>query len=235
MATTRADRFLASYRKLENDLLDDIRETYRPFKNLVEQSERPAVQSYENQLKQYGKLRNSIVHHEHEDEQPIADPREDVVQEFQRIVEQITDPPGLQPFCHEVYTTSPSSGIGGVVEQMESEDFSQMPVVDDGEVIAVLTSNTIARWVGAELHQGGEGLLVTDASVENALPYTERNDNYTFLHRSANLYEAHAHFQIEDNPRELPDAVLITHDGKASQSLLGIITPYDLADLVRRL
>jgi predicted transcriptional regulator len=81
-----------------------------------------------------------------------------VVQEFGRIVEQITDPPGLQPFCHEVYTASPSDDIGSVVEKMETEDFSQMPVVDDGEVIAVLTSNTITRWVGAELHQGGEGL-----------------------------------------------------------------------------
>jgi predicted transcriptional regulator len=236
MEESNADQFLALYRRLENHLQKEQQEdATTTFRTLLSKSENRAVNRYHHQLKRYGDLRNSIVHHEYEEKQPIADPRQDVIDEFREIVESVTNPPGLSPFLREVYTATPSDDIGEVVEKMETENFSQMPIIQDEEVIAVLTTNTIARWVGAELHQDGSGLLVTETRVGDVLPHTEREDNYTFVPRTANLYEAYQAFQIEQNMRELPDAALITQNGRATESLLGIITPFDLPDLVRRL
>ena len=236
MASTNAENFLEAYRRLENLMRERQREDkYTSFSALVDKSGDSVVQRYNRELKRYADLRNAIVHHEHEDDQPIADPRTDAVENFQEAVEKITDPPGLGPFRRNVYTAAPSDDIGVVMEKMEHENFSQMPIQDEEEVIAVLTTNTITRWIGAELHQDGEGLLVTETSVGDVLHHTEREDNYSFLSRDATLYEAHEAFQVGKSLREPPDAVLITHNGRSSESLLGIITPFDLPDLVSRL
>lgn len=236
MAVSNAEKFLEAYRRLENLMRKQQQEDkHTSFSALVDKSRDSVVQRYGRKLKRYADLRNAIVHHEYEDDHPIADPRTDVVESFQVIVEKVVDPPGLDPFYSEVYTATPSDDIGMVVEKMEKANFSQMPIEDGGEVTAVLTTNTIARWIGAELHTDGEGLLVTETSVGDVLPHAEREDNYSFLPRSASLYEAHEKFQVSENLREPPDAVLITHNGRASESLLGIITPYDLPDLVSRL
>jgi predicted transcriptional regulator len=237
MADTNAEEFLQVYRRIENFLRE--RQEAEPqvsFGVLVDNSGIRAVKRYRYKLKRYGDLRNSIVHRERDGGEPIADPRSDAVEDFRSIVEKVTDPPGLSPFIHDVYTARSSDDIASVVKKMERDNFSQMPILDDGEVIAVLTANAISRWVGAEIHDAGDGLLVTETNVEHVLPHAERGeDNHTFLSRDASLYEAHEAFQAEENLREPPDAVLITHSGRASESLLGIITPFDLPDLVSRL
>lgn len=233
---TPADEFLATYRKLENYMREaqDAGPT-TSFSALLKSSQNRPVKRYRYQLQRYGDLRNAIVHHEHEDDHPIADPREDVIKDFRRIVDNVTQPLGITPYLTDVHTASAEDDIGHVVEKMEEGDFSQMPIRDDNRVTGVLTANTVARWVGAELHKDGQGLLVTDTLVKHVLPHSEREDNYEFLNRSANVYEAYELFQADANPRQPPDAVLITHNGKPDESLLGIITPFDLPDLASRL
>jgi predicted transcriptional regulator len=237
MSTTNADRFLNAYRTLENHLRETQRaDRHDSFSVLLNESSNRAVQRYRFDLRRFGDLRNAIVHEPHHDGQPIADPREAAVEEFERIVERVTNPPGLSPFMHDVYTATREDDIGHVIEKMETDDFSQMPIVDEEKgVTAVLTTNTIARWVGARLHEDGQGLLVTNTTVGDVLPHAEREDNYAFLARDASLYDAREAFQIEGALRQPPDAVLITHSGTPTESLLGIITPFDLPNLVSRL
>ena len=233
---TPAEQFLGIYRRLENYLREDQDKGPNvSFAALLKSSRNRPVKRYRYQLKRYGNLRNSIVHHEYDNDRPIADPREDVIEEFQYIVDKVTQPPGISAYLCEVQTATPKDDIGGVVEMMEEGDFSQVPIVDDDGVIAVLTSNTIARWVGSELHNDGQGLLVTDTLVEHVLPHSEREDNHEFMSQSDNVYEAYSLFQADANLRQPPDAVLITHNGKPSESLLGIITPFDLPDLAAQL
>ncbi|MCS3665628.1 putative transcriptional regulator [Salinibacter ruber] len=237
MANNNAEEFLQVYRRIENFLRERQQaEPHVSFGALVDNSNISAVERYRYKLKRYKDLRNSIVHREREGGEPIADPRSDAVEDFRGIVENVTDPPGLSPFIHDVYTATPSDDIASVVKKMERDNFSQMPILESEGVIAVLTANTISRWIGGEMQDEEEGLLVTETSVEHVLPHAERGEeNHTFLPRDASLYEAHEAFQAEENLREPPDAVLITHNGQASESLLGIITPFDLPELVSRI
>jgi CBS domain-containing protein len=122
---------------------------------------------------------------------------------------------------------------------MQDQNYSQAPILNsEDEVIGLLTTDTIARWVGAHIDQDQEGtefLLTENTTVAHIQDHAEREDNYTFLARNATLFDAAETFRVEANDYGPIDAVLITENGESSESLLGIITVADLPAIQRKL
>jgi hypothetical protein len=95
---SRAERFLTAFKDIEDHLRDFLAASPQVgFETLVTQAtpRRPAVRRYQQRLRQFGWLRNAIVHSRDRKPKPIADPREDVVREIQAIRNAIVDPPLL--------------------------------------------------------------------------------------------------------------------------------------------
>ena len=224
---SRADTFVQLYNQLDEHLAQVMDEDSRtPFYSLVEKAvqRRLIVKRDEATLKKYGSLRNLIVHDADYPERVLAEPTEETLAQFGRIVRRLTNPRTLDEFRSEVRTFSERDSLASALEYMRSGDFSQIVVRDDG--LALLTTEGVAKWL--ERQQGAVSLA--DATVGDALTY-ELAGGFQLTSRRETLEQAQAAF-TEALERGKPRlyALIITENGRAHETPLGVVTPWDVIE-----
>jgi predicted transcriptional regulator len=205
------------------------------FNQLVETAARmnKMVAAFRDDLKEYADLRNAIVH-ERSGGRVIAEPNRHAVSELQRIKSILLTPPKVLPmFQGEVETKQTSQALGDAVVAMLRGSFSQVPVVQGGRVVGVLTANAIARWLGHEVNE--DVFSLRETPIAKVLAYTEDRENHAYLRRSSTLFDLLFLFEDFTSRGKDLDAVLITANGKAEEKLLGIVTVSDLPSVLRHL
>jgi CBS domain-containing protein len=188
-----------------------------------------AVRRYRDDLKEFADLRNAVVH-ERGGGQPIADPNDWAVKQLQVIAEQIMRPPRVLPhFQVSVFSLAPSASIGDAVVIMHAHSFSQIPIYDGEQFVGLLTSNTVARWLGASVVE--DIFSLRDTTIDVVLAHTEYADHVGFCARDTTLIAVAERFHdIQERGRRL-DALLITQHGEPTERPLGIIAVYDLVKI----
>lgn len=191
------------------------------------------VSGCKDDLKEFADLRNAIVH-ERTDGHVIAEPNDRALADFERIRAALINPPTVMPkFQREVRSRRADEAVGAAVADMRSGSFSQLPILSNGTVIALLTAETVVRWLASEV--GNDLVSLLDTKIEAVLPHVEDKEHYCFLSRRATLQEALDRFEdFTARGRDL-DAILISQDGKPRQALLGILTVYDLPAVLETL
>lgn len=192
-----------------------------------------AVRRYKNDLKEFADLRNAITH-ERTDSHVIAEPNKRAIDDFQHIRDALLNPPKVVPmFQGEVVARMESESISTALLDMYKGSFSQLPILRGNEVVGLLTSETVARWLAYEVPN--ELVTLLDTPISKVQEHLEDHEHYCFLPRNATLYEALAKFEDFTARGKSLDAALITHSGVSSQGLIGILTVYDLPALLTRL
>lgn len=233
---SNSKRFLQVFAQIENYLREltpkDRRINFYERVDTVGRA-KPAVRRFDRDLKEFADLRNAIIH-ESSDGHVIAEPNERAVQDLERIAEIILKPPIVIPlFQTEVVTLNQSDAVAVAVRMMFERSISQIPITTGAmgrEFVGLLTTNTVARWLGAEL--GGGDANLEYMTIGDVLAYTEDADNHCFLARDATLFEAIECFHRYESEGRRLDAVLITANGKSSERIIGTMT---IADLPRAL
>lgn len=231
-----SDTFLAHFAAVEAWLRQQAQaDRSLPFYQLVDRAAQKhrAVARYRDDLKEFGDLRNAIVH-ERTDGHVIAEPNDRAVVDLERLRARRLSPPAVIPkFQINVRSRALTDTVGAAVTDMRDGSFSQLPVLADGKVVALLTSETVVRWLASEVMN--EYVAPWETKIELVLPYTEDRDHYCFLSRSATLLEALSQFEEFAARGKDLDAILITHDGKPDQQLMGILTLFDLPAILETL
>lgn len=192
-----------------------------------------AIRRYRDDLKEYGDLRNAIVH-ERTDGHAIAEPHTNVVSNIESLSQLIADPPTVLPlFRRSVQVVDVKATISTALEFFFPKNFSQVPVVAHRGVVGLLTTNTVSRWLAAEV--GHELVNLPDHSVSDVLKFSEHGDNWRLVSRDTTLAEVVEAFAAADSSGKRLDAVLVTQSGKPAEGLLGIITIHDMPKLLREL
>lgn len=190
-----------------------------------------AVRRHQVALKEYADLRNAITH-ERTDNHVIAEPNERAITDFLRIRNTLLQPAKLIPRFQRGVKARPSSDpIGHAIQDMQEGSFSQMPIINDDRVTSLLTTETVVRWLASEVKNELVSLL--DTPISRVLPHVENTEHYCFMGRNESVHEAITRFEDFSSRGKDLDAILITNDGKPEQSLLGILTVYDLPDLLK--
>lgn len=229
-----SDSFLAIFSEVERWLRSQTdSKRYVSFRELLSKASdtNAAVERHATSLKEYADLRNAITH-ERTDNHVIAEPNDRAIADFSRLRDVLVRPAKLIPrFQRNVKTRTAADPIGHAIEDMRQGSFSQVPIIDNGGVTSLLTTETVVRWLASEVKNELVSLLETPISV--VLPHVEDTEHYCFLGRGESVHEAIACFEEYSSGGKDLDAILITNDGKPSQSLLGILTVYDLPDLLQ--
>jgi predicted transcriptional regulator len=224
-----SDRFLNAFREIERHLYrltgaDAGTAFSRVVKDAAQRD--TAVGRYTDDLFEFAELRNAIVHRKRGDE-VIAEPNDQGVADIERIAHHLTKPPTVIPlFQGRVLTVLTGDSIGIAVKAMFDEQYSQAPVYDQETFVGLLTTNTIARWLGACVEE--DLLSLEETTVAQVLQHTEDKENHCFLSRDATLFEALDRFQTYQAKGKKLEALLLTQSGKPGEKLLGIITIWDL-------
>jgi len=231
-----SDIFLGHFTAIERRLRDLThlgREKW--FSTLVETAlEKSAVvRRYRDDLRKFGELRNAIVH-ERDGNRVIAEPNDWAVQRIGAIAEQITQPPRVTPhFTGPVATLLDDNPIAEAVTAMHTHAFSQIPVYRDDTFQGLLTTNTVARWLGANVSE--DLVSLRETTIRQVLAHTEDPEHVGFVAPDTTLADVMERFLAREALGKRLEAILITYDGARTAKPIGIIVTYDLAKISRLL
>lgn len=229
-----AARFLKSYNRIENQL--KILYNARPTQNFTDLVRRCTdlnltVRRYENELVDYGKLRNAIVHRTAGEELFIANPCDDVVCNIEYIESQLCDPPlaveALKP--RKIASVFADKPLIAAVRAFAEFKQKTLLVYDHGKMTGVLNSyclfDAIARCADAEksVTEFLEKTLCGEVTL------TLASQRYLLLPKTATVFEL---FEAFEKNKEL-FAVIVTENGEYGEKALRMVTPSDFPTINR--
>lgn len=222
-----AERFIASFNRIHNFLSfsDNEKEYKKPFYRLLDENEyrNPAVKKYKNDLQIFADLRNVMVHKKLIPNSYIAQPTDKVVKHIEQIEDEIKSPEKVYPlFKRDVVQFNFDDLFTKVLKTISERKFTHFPVYKNKELIGLLTEKGITMWLANQLED--ETIYLKKTMVEEIVLEDTRKNNYLFIKKNMSVEIA---ADLLKNDRCL-DALLITENGKVSESPLGIITPSDL-------
>ena len=230
-----SEKFLETYNNLDQYLKKEIRaDDYVSYANKVRGSKNIVVTKLKDELLSFGSLRNAIVHNPKIDNKAIAEPHDSTVLRFNEIYKMITNPKKVIPtFQFDVVGAHKNDYINDILKKMKRKSFSQFPVFDSNQtIIELINNNTISRWLASEIDENGT-IIIDGVTVEKLIPEIELKGNYKFISRNTSIYEAYDLFLKHINEKESNlDVLFITHNGRETEKLLGLITISDLAPLI---
>ena len=236
MSGSNADRFLALFSEVERFLRDSASlNRWTSFSELVAIASRSnkLVGRYHKDLKEFADLRNAIVH-ERTDHHVIAEPNDRAVRDFSHIRSMLLSPPKVIPkFLRDVLVNRVGESVGSAVVAMRKASFSQVPIVSQDKIVALLTPDTISRWLAHESSNDLVSLL--DTSIEEVLPHTEDPEHYAVVSQRASLVEVLEIFEDFASRGRVLSAVLVSSTGRPQLPLVGILTVYDLPAVLSEL
>lgn len=180
------------------------------------------VRKYEDDLIDYGRLRNAIIHNNNEDF-VIAEPHDSVVENIERIERLLTTPPKALDSVgtKDVVLTYAGKSMREVIILMASSNFSNIPVYKDNHLIGVANGQKIINSMGQYLLSGGKcSTFLDNVQIEDMLS-TLQNSNYYCVKRADCTIEE-ALNEFNNNHKLL--AILFTKNGLNTELPLGIMT-----------
>ena len=174
-----ASRFITAFNKIEKHLDTKLgNKGNKPLFRMIEEikSKSAIIRRYETELKEFGNLRNAIVH-SYSDTKVIAIPIEETVIKIEEIEEKISKPRKVGDlFSCEVVSTSLENYLSDVLPKMKNSFISQIPIIDKGKVVEILNTNTIARWLADQ-----EIVAPEETKIEDLLSWIEFEKSFRFI------------------------------------------------------
>lgn len=233
MEMRNSDRFLAAFNRIEAYLKEEgDASKYESFSRSLNMAikNNPIIKNFKEDLEKFSSLRNIIIHEEVRPNFVIAEPHIEIVERIEKIAEIFESPQRVIPkFKREVKKVGLYDNIA-VPLRLIRNGFSQFPVYSNGKFMGLLSDKCIAKWLANFINE--DILSMCEVRVEEVLRYDGSNGrNVRFIDKEATIYNALSIFSEHRNKNIQVEAILITTNGKADESLLGIITPRDLVEI----
>lgn len=222
-------RFISAYNKIDKKLrtLYNVKSN-ATFPDAVRRAAAYSalIRKYEDDLLDYARLRNAIVHSSNDD-MVIAEPHEKVVEKLERIERLLSSPPrAVGSVAKRAVCFLSDTKLSKAIELMARGNYSNVPVVFEGEIIGVLNNKLIVEAIARNL-AGDVGKYMSEATIGSVL--TPAGNHYTLLPDTATVDEVLTAFTEN---RKLQIAVL-TYKGFADGEIAGVVTTGDILDLSR--
>jgi CBS domain-containing protein len=230
---SNTDRFLTTHNKIEEYLNKLVNpKTHLAYNDLINKaisSGNHTINRYQHDLRQFGRLRNAIVHTQRGEDFTIAEPNDWAVNRIENLAELITNPPKVKNFLKsKVIWVNADGSVAEALTLMISRNLSQAPIFKGDEFIGLLTANTIARWLAANINSTPVSGLRQENVLEIFETSTEDRENYCFLPLKSSIVAALDEFEkFERNGKRL-EAILFTPSGKSSTDIQAIMTTWDI-------
>ena len=192
------------------------------------------VRKHREELKLYARLRNAIVHNPFGSQiEVIAEPHPEVVKNYALLRDQIMDPPSALSVAirpERIYSTKMEANAREVMQVMARRIFSYVPVLDDqNHIVGIFSESTVFLY----LTRNEICTVDNKTSISEFVEYLPLNQHvseyFEFVGKGANLEDVRDLFEQGLIERKRLGAVFITDRGRKDDSLLGMITAWDIA------
>ena len=229
---TNAERFLKAYNTLDHSLRTqyNFKRTIA-FSDVVRRSVmlNSVIRKYEDDLIDYGRLRNAIVHSDN-DEEIIAEPKLSVVEKLEHIAKVVSTPPKvLDTVCtKDVLCVNYDDPICKIMGLIWKSGYSNLPVYKNDELIGVANGQRIMDILGE--------IVYKKQDLNEFVSHTKIGD-------VVNKQKAEVYYLVSDSLLTIEEAmdlfyknrkllvVLITKNGSNMEKPLGILSVSDIIDI----
>ena len=232
MKKSNAERFITAYNQIDYNLraIYDFKRSMS-FSDVVRRAVllNSVVRKYEEDLIDFGRLRNAIVHTGN-NKFIIAEPHDDIVEKIEKLAELIAEPPLAidRVGNKDVIIIEQEMLIGEAMELISRTGYSNLPVYNKNKLIGVLNARKLMAVLGTKV---GEGVnlqeYITTAKVQDII--MQMGDDYYYILTDEKLTIDAAMNYFENNRKLL--IIIITKEGKDTTRPLSIITPADIIDM----
>ncbi len=230
MTVKNSERFITAYNRLEKTLVRKVGESsYLPFYRLLDKAKvkNSVVRNNEEDLREFGDLRNAIVHHRTGVDYVIAEPHDDIVERIEELEQKLSNPLNVGAlFGCKVHSLQASDKLTAALSLMHENKFSQVPFYEDGKFLGLITAAGITYWLAG--HSTSGDIPREIPTLSDVYNYEKRKESFEFVRRDLSVYEAEDYFKRAISKGTRLEALLITEEAKPEEPLIGIITPFDL-------
>lgn len=229
---SNANRFIAAYNAIDSSLrsIYGLKRSLN-FSEVIRKTVllNSVVRKYEDDLIDYGRLRNAIVHKGNSNF-VIAEPHDEVVEKMEGISRLIATPPLAYDkiSTHEVLCVNGTDILSDAIKLMARSGYSNLPVYTNNSLVGVLNGQRLMDILGRHLVAGDniqkfiEKVTVGDIikELDNEHYYCLVDEKIT-IEQVMNLFETNNKLLI----------VLISRAGSEDYPPLGIITKDDVIEM----
>ena len=232
MQKSNAERFITAYNKLDYSL----RTIYNfkrsmSFSDVVRRSVvlNSVVRKYEEDLIDYGRLRNAIVHQGNK-KYIIAEPHDEIVDKLEKLEKLISEPPKAIDTIgnREIITLDAKVNLASAIELIYRTGYGNLPVIENETIIGIINGRKLITLIGKKISEGENIQKFIEFTTVGEIIST-MDDDYYFIISDENLTVDGAMNFFESN-RKLT-VILITKGAKNNSKPLKIITSADIIDM----
>lgn len=225
-----ATRFIAAYNRLDQGLRDiySIKRTLN-FADMIRKvaSVNTVVAKFEEDLIDYGRLRNAIVHRS--GDEIIAEPNIEVVEKLEKIARIINTPPKvidcIKP--RRVFTASGDTPLKDVIREMKKDGYSVVPVYIAQTLVGVINRKMVVEGIGKFIEENKDIDDAIKEPVAQCLDIFNETNHYEVAPTSITVENLLYMFQQN---RKL-SSVILTENGNFNEPARAVLVSADLIDL----
>ena len=226
---SNSERFIMAYNSIDYSL-----RTIYGFKRSISYADlvrkavplNSVVRKYEDELIDYGRLRNSIVHKTNPN-YVIAEPHDEVVKKMEEIEGALAKPITVaQMFQTNVTIFQETDSLSYALKVIKDKKYNQFPVYKGKTFKGLITPVGITMWMASQVDSDSFSRKRT--LLSEILAHESNRENHRFIRAEASVFKAVDIFKNSVIRGKRLEALLITEDGKASDKLIGIVTPMSL-------
>ncbi|MDD4111207.1 MAG: CBS domain-containing protein [Clostridia bacterium] len=229
---SNAKRFIKAYNKIDHSLR--VQHNFRrsmSFSDIIRRSVpmNYIARRYEDDLIDYGRLRNAIIHGQN-DNYIIAEPHEEVVIKMEHIANLISTPPKAIDIISEknVLCVENNVSVKEVIKLISGSGFSNIPIYKDSGLIGVANGQRILDKLGKILSSGQKlDDFIEKKNIEELLDAKDPSKHYEIVSKNVTIEEVLNLFYLN---RKLT-VVLITNGGELKETPIGIIAVSDIIEM----
>jgi len=229
--STNVHSFLDLYKQLEEELEDKYRHARRKCSSVVfEFTNDPESAPIRDKLNVCRELRNLLTHNANLGGIPVAEPSGPVMDAIREILDFVREPPLALEFAtrgEQVMKATTQQKVMRVMDVMDKNGFSHIPVMDDGKFLGVFSSGVIMRYL---LGSRGEGITAetTIGDLSDYIAVEKHTENYEFVSKGTSYFTVRDMFEKVKGRNQRVSVIFITENGGQDQKLLGVLTPWDV-------
>lgn len=226
----RAIRFISAYNRLDQGLREiySIKRTLT-YSDMVRKvaNVNTVVSKFEEELIDYGRLRNAIVHKS--SDEIIAEPHIEVVEKIEKIARLINTPPRVIDCLRlrKVFCVDGDTPLKNVVEEMSKSGFSVVPVYISNTLVGVINRKMIIDGIAKFIIQKQDIDDAMNIPVSNCLDIFNETNHYEVAPVSMTVENLLYMFQQN---RRL-SSVILTENGNYTEPAKMVIVTADTIDL----
>ncbi|MFC0188666.1 CBS domain-containing protein [Fictibacillus aquaticus] len=229
-----SDRFEIAFNQIHKCLIDELGGKGEDrFKFLLDigSSKHSLVRSFYDELCQFAKLRNAIVHEKTDHGYYIAEPHLDIVERAEQIAAYFMKPEhALSIATKAVMIFEENDTLRRVLECIKKHDYTRFPIYNTkGEYQWLLTASDILNWMTKQLNDNVINL--DDARIKDLKIKNKKQKQVEFISKSSSIFKAEEIFEKYHNDNKKLEAIIVTLNGKSDEKPLGIITSYNLIEI----